>query len=117
MKFLVTGAAGFIGSYVCRRLLSRGDEVVGLDNINNYYDVDLKYGRLGTLGIDKSAVDWYKFVQSNTYENFRFVRMNLEDKQAMRMLFANEHFDKVVNLAAQARGALFYRKSLCLCGK
>ena len=102
MKFLVTGAAGFVGSYVCRRLLSRGDEVVGLDNINNYYDVNLKYGRLGTLGIDKSAVDWYKFVQSNTYEKFRFVRMNLEDKQAMQMLFANEHFDKVVNLAAQA---------------
>ena len=51
MKILVTGAAGFIGSYVCKRLLSRGDEVVGLDNINSYYDVNLKYGRLGTLGI------------------------------------------------------------------
>lgn len=80
MKFLVTGAAGFIGSYVCRHLLSRGDEVVGLDNINNYYDVNLKYGRLGTLGIDKNAIDWYKFVQSKTEEQFRFVRMNLEDK-------------------------------------
>lgn len=102
MKFLVTGAAGFIGSYVCKRLLSRGDEVVGLDNINNYYDVNLKYGRLGTLGVNKETIDWYKFVQSNTYELFRFVRMNLEDKQAMQMLFANEHFDKVVNLAAQA---------------
>ena len=100
MKILVTGAAGFIGSYVCKRLLSR--EVVGLDNINSYYDVNLKYGRLGTLGIDKNTVDWYKFVQSNTSEQFRFVRINLEDKQAMRMLFANESFDKVVNLAAQA---------------
>ena len=102
MKILVTGSAGFIGSYVCRCLLSRGDEVVGLDNINNYYDVNLKYGRLGTLGIDKNTVDWYKFVQSSTYKHFRFVRMNLEDKQAMQMLFANEYFDKVVNLAAQA---------------
>lgn len=102
MKILVTGAAGFIGSYVCRRLLSRGDEVVGLDNINSYYDVSLKYGRLETLGIDKNVVDWYKFVQSNVYEQFRFVRMNLEDRQAMHMLFANECFDKVVNLAAQA---------------
>ena len=55
MKILVTGAAGFIGSYVCKRLLSRGDEVVGLDNINSYYDVNLKYGRLGTLGIDKNT--------------------------------------------------------------
>ena len=91
MKILVTGSVGFIGSYVCKQLLSRGDEVVGLDNINSYYDVDLKYGRLETLGIDKSSVDWYKLVPSNTYECFRFVRMNLEDSQAMQMLFANEH--------------------------
>lgn len=102
MKILVTGAAGFIGSYVCKRLLDRGDVVVGLDNINTYYDVSLKYGRLSTLGIQQEHVDWYRFVESNLFENFRFVRMNLEDKQAMRMLFANECFDKVVNLAAQA---------------
>ena len=102
MKILVTGSAGFIGSYICRNLLSRGDEVVGLDNINTYYDIDLKFGRMETLGIDKNVIDWYKFVQSNTYKYFRFIRMNLEDRQAMQMLFANEHFDKVVNLAAQA---------------
>ena len=102
MKILVTGAAGFIGSYVCRNLLHRGDEVVGLDNINSYYDVNLKYSRLETLGITGKSVDWYKFVKSNVYEHFRFVRMNLKDKQAMQMLFANEGFDKVVNLAAQA---------------
>ena len=102
MKILVTGAAGFIGFYVCKGLLNRGDIVVGLDNINTYYDVSLKYGRLSALGIQQEYVDWYKFVQSNVYEQFRFIRMNLEDKQAMRMLFANEHFEKVVNLAAQA---------------
>ena len=102
MKLLVTGAAGFIGSYVCKKLLERGDEVIGLDNINSYYDVDLKYGRLNTLGISREEVDWYKFVQSVQYPAFRFVRMNLEDRQAIRMLFANEHFDVVVNLAAQA---------------
>lgn len=102
MKILVTGAAGFIGSYVCKRLLSRGDEVVGLDNINTYYDVNLKYGRLSTLGIAQEEIGWYKFVQSKTYPNFRFVRMNLEERQAMQMLFANEGFDKVMNLAAQA---------------
>ncbi len=102
MKILVTGVAGFIGSYVCKRLLQRGDEVVGLDNINSYYDVNLKYGRLSTLGISKETIDWYKFVNSTLYPKFTFVRMNLEDKQAMRMLFANGHFDKVVNLAAQA---------------
>ena len=102
MKILVTGAAGFIGSYVCKYLLSRGDEVVGLDNINSYYDINLKYGRLLTLGIEGNAVNWYLFVESNVYEKFRFIRMNLEDKQAMQMLFANERFDKGVNLAAQA---------------
>lgn len=102
MKILVTGVAGFIGFYVCKRLLDRGDIVVGLDNINTYYDVGLKYGRLSTLGIQQELVDWYKFVESNFFENFRFIRMNLEDKQVMQMLFANEHFDKVVNLAAQA---------------
>lgn len=102
MKILVTGSAGFIGSYVCKHLLERGDEVVGLDNVNSYYDINLKYGRLETLGICREAVDWYKFVQSENFESFRFIRMNLEDRQAMQMLFANEHFEKVVNLAAQA---------------
>lgn len=102
MKILVTGAAGFIGSFVCKRLLCRGDEVVGVDNINTYYDVNLKYGRLGILGIQQESIDWYKFVQSECFERFRFIRMNLEDRQTMQMLFANEHFDKVVNLAAQA---------------
>ena len=102
MKILVTGASGFIGSYVCKYLLDRGDEVVGLDNINAYYDVNLKYGRLKTLGIRCEKIDWYKFVRSDKYEHFHFIRMNLEDKQALQMLFANEYFDKVVNLAAQA---------------
>lgn len=102
MNILVTGSAGFIGSYVVKRLLERGDNVEGLDNINTYYDINLKYGRLATLGIKRDDIDWYKFVLSQTYKNFRFVRMNLEDRQAMQMLFANGHFDVVVNLAAQA---------------
>ena len=102
MRVLVTGAAGFIGFHTVKRLLERGDEVVGLDNINDYYDINLKYGRLAETGICREAVDWYKFAQSDRYPYYRFIRMNLEDTQAMRMLFANEGFDKVINLAAQA---------------
>lgn len=102
MKILVTGAAGFIGSFVSRRLVERGDDVVGLDNMNDYYDVNLKLGRLKLLGVDLVMTDWYKFITSSTYTKFKFIRMNLEDIQAMKMLFANEGFDVVVNLAAQA---------------
>lgn len=102
MKVLLTGSAGFIGSFVALRLLERGDEVVGLDNLNDYYDPALKYGRLREAGVWEEEVDWYKLTRSHRYEGYRFIRMNLEDRQAMRMLFANEGFDAVINLAAQA---------------
>lgn len=102
MKTLITGAAGFIGSAVCHRLLAKGFTVVGLDNINDYYDPELKYGRLRELGIDRNDVDWYKFTKSSVYPDFSFIRMNLEDTQAMSMLFANGGFDTVINLGAQA---------------
>lgn len=102
MKVLVTGSAGFIGSFVTQRLLDRGDEVVGLDNINDYYDVNLKYGRLLLAGIEKEGIDWHNYVQSCKYPNYKFIRMNLEDKQAIQILFANEKFDRIVHFAAQA---------------
>lgn len=102
MKILVTGAAGFIGAALSLKLLDKGYVVVGLDNINDYYDPELKFSRLKELGINKDSVAWYKFSQSSIFLNFSFIRMNLEDTQAMSMLFANGDFDIVVNLGAQA---------------
>lgn len=102
MKILVTGGAGFIGAAVTHKLLEEGNRVICLDNLNNYYDVQLKYGRLRQLGLEKESFEWYKFYTSLKYPNLSFIRMNLEDLQAMQMLFTNENFDVVINLGAQA---------------
>lgn len=87
MKVLVTGAAGFIGSHVSQKLLARGDEVVGLDNLNNYYDPTLKEARLARL---------------TPLPGFKFARLDLADGAGMAALFKAERFDRVVHLAAQA---------------
>ena len=102
MKVLVTGAAGFIGFHVVKRLLERGDEVVGLDNINDYYDVNLKYARLAETGITREDIEPGKLARSGIYPLYRFAWMNLEDRERLPELFAREKFDRVVNLAAQA---------------
>ena len=102
-KVLVTGAAGFIGFHVCQYLAIRGVEVVGIDNINDYYDVNLKYSRLMELGVDSiQAEQFQKVAVSIKYSNFRFVRVNLEDRDYLPELFKQECFDAVINLAAQA---------------
>lgn len=102
MKILVTGSAGFIGFYLAKNLLERGDEVVGIDSINDYYDPKLKYARLAESGIDSGAEAWGREIRSTRYPNYRFIRMKLEDRDALQSLFAEEKFDVVVNLAAQA---------------
>lgn len=101
MKILVTGAAGFIGSRLMGRLAERGDVVVGLDNINDYYDVRLKFGRLKENGFDGPFEDG-SAVESGKFPNCRFVKMSICDKAALDALFEAEKFDRVVNLAAQA---------------
>jgi UDP-glucuronate 4-epimerase len=86
-KILITGAAGFIGFHLCKRLLEKGDYVVGIDNLNDYYDVNLKLARLGLL---------------EERQNFRFIRLDIADREGISELFSKEKFDIVVNLAAQA---------------
>lgn len=87
MKYLVTGAAGFIGMYTAKRLLEHGGQVVGLDNLNDYYNPALKEYRLAQLA---------------PYPNFRFVKMDLADRDGMAQLFKSEQFTHVIHLAAQA---------------
>lgn len=101
MKILVTGVAGFIGFHLARRLLERGDAVVGLDSINDYYDPALKYGRLAELGVDEAAVR-AGLAHGARYPEFEFRRVSLEDRAAMEAVFAAHRFDRVCNLAAQA---------------
>jgi UDP-glucuronate 4-epimerase len=107
MKILVTGTAGFIGSHLAIKLIARGDEVVGLDNINDYYDQNVKYGRLQRAGIidsleEGSQIVYDELLTSKINSNYTFIKLNLEDKEAMMTLFETEKFDAICNLAAQA---------------
>ncbi len=107
MKILITGTAGFIGSHLALKLLQRGDEIVGIDNINDYYDKRVKYGRLQRAGIiekleEGEDIPYNTPIISNKYTNYKFIKLNLEDRDNIAKLFEKEKFDKVINLAAQA---------------
>lgn len=98
-KILVTGSAGFIGSHLTKRFLDRGDTVIGIDNLNDYYDPKLKLDRLAKHGI---SVDSKNIAASTIYPNYNFIKLDLTDKEGINNLFGNHQFDAVVNLAAQA---------------
>lgn len=102
MKVLVTGSAGFIGFHLVKRLLGTGHKVIGIDNINSYYDPKLKYARLAETGINRNAENHGLPIVSSLYPDYTFIRMNLEDKDQLEDLFCEEKFDWVCNLAAQA---------------
>lgn len=102
MKILVTGTAGFIGFHTADRLLKDGHEVIGLDNINDYYDVQLKYARLRELGIDQEEVSYGALVQSKTIPTHRFIQLDISDKMGLDQLFEAVKPDRVIHLAAQA---------------
>ncbi|MFI1771039.1 NAD-dependent epimerase/dehydratase family protein [Thalassobellus citreus] len=101
---LVTGVAGFIGYHLCEKLLQLGHNVVGLDIINDYYDINLKYARLNNLGINRDAAKALNKISSSEKHGIQmqFIRINIEDKDALFNLFQNFKFDAVCNLAAQA---------------
>ncbi len=102
MNILITGAAGFIGSHAVKHYAEKGNQVVGLDNINDYYDVQLKFDRLKESGISQEQIQDHQPFTSSKYPNYRFVKADLTDKAYIDELFQNEHFDVVCNLAAQA---------------
>tara|TARA_R110000751_G_scaffold1474_8_gene5580 strand:- start:6797 stop:7855 length:1059 start_codon:yes stop_codon:yes gene_type:complete len=115
-KILVTGAAGFIGYHTINQLLDQKYEVIGLDNINDYYDVNLKYARLAEAGIYSPSeshftggvyrtyprIEFGQLLRSKKHMGYQFIRLNLEDKSQLLQLFEQEKFDYVINLAAQA---------------
>jgi UDP-glucuronate 4-epimerase len=102
MKILITGTAGFIGFHLACKLIGRGFDIVGIDNINDYYDPELKFARLAECGIPKAEVSWHREIRSTKYQNYRFIRMNLESKGELMSLCHREQFDAIVHLAAQA---------------
>jgi len=107
MKILVTGTAGFIGSALADKLVARGDEVVGVDCINDYYDINVKYGRLQRAGIIEKLengkdIEYNSLLKSSKNPNLKFIKLNLEDKENVMQLFKEQKFDAVCNLAAQA---------------
>jgi UDP-glucuronate 4-epimerase len=102
MKILITGTAGFIGFHLAKKLIAEGHEIVGLDNINEYYEVSLKYRRLQECGIEPGNIEYNRISKCKKHDNYSFIKLNLEDTDNILKLFNSSKFEKVCHLAAQA---------------
>jgi len=102
MKILITGTAGFIGFHLAGLLTRQGHEVMGLDNVNDYYDVNLKLNRLKFSGINIEALEYNKILQSTSHKSLSFIKLDLDDKENILRIFKDFKPEVVVNLAAQA---------------
>ena len=102
MKILITGTAGFIGFHIAKRFIEEGFEVVGIDNINDYYHTSLKYDRLKVSGISESDIHYNQLSKSSEWDNYQFMKIDLEDAGGIMQLFQNCKFEMVIHMAAQA---------------
>ena len=102
MKILVTGAAGFIGYHAAKTLTAEGYQVIGMDNINAYYDVNLKYDRLSDAGISKNDIKHGELINCTKNNSYRFIQLDITDRVALTDLFEKERFTHILHLAAQA---------------
>ncbi|MBP6872011.1 MAG: NAD-dependent epimerase/dehydratase family protein [Bacteroidales bacterium] len=100
-RILLTGAAGFIGFHTVKKLVQAGHAVTGVDNINNYYDPELKFARLRECGIDRERIKELALIQSSTFPGYTFIKLDLKDREKTAQLFSGEPYDRVIHLAAQ----------------
>ena len=102
MKVLLTGMAGFIGFHLAEKLFQHGYEIIGIDNINDYYDLSIKYGRLNELGIEKRKIKYGKKIESKKFDTISFIKCDLNDRKSIKKIFNAYAFDVVCNMASQA---------------
>jgi UDP-glucuronate 4-epimerase len=102
MRVLITGSAGFIGFHTVKKYVESGHSVTGIDNINDYYSIELKYSRLKEAGIEESDIPYNQLIKSVKWPGYQFAKIDLVDGNAMMKLFKEEQFDMVIHLAAQA---------------
>ncbi len=102
IKILITGTAGFVGFHLAKKLINTNYSIIGIDNINNYYDVELKYSRLEELGIKKSSLKNNKIVKSNKFQNLHFLKLDIANLHKLNDLIASQNINLIIHLAAQA---------------